>query len=340
MKITNNDISDDANIEDIKLNTIHTKGKVSNSATTASVSNHSNTIVLRDNDGATKLASIFFTGANYLHKNIASSLLKNIFLYFTNKERHHYAVFRNLNDCGDAMNLSLDIGQNNSHGNFNIRTINNGLKTNNFCIKNNFIGINNKNPQHTLDVSGNVYISNNLNAYGTITTSLNKGIVGVTSAGVLINKLIETTDLSDNIITSSKLDTNLNLQGFPTCNTNSLNPNSIVNVNFLMDLISSFPNSSTITHIYDNTQFIYFNFSTYVLECSIDVHLPTYKGDGYNVTFINKSGSDILFISTEQLFNILYSPNGDLEIVVPNNCQIRLTYVRTLTSNSWCFTLN
>lgn len=340
MKITNNDISDHAHIEDSKLNTIQTKGKVSNSATTACVSSHPNTIVLRDNDGATKIASIFYNGANYLHRTISSSLLKNVFTYFTTKDRKDYAVFRNLNDCHDSMNLSLDIGQNNQHGNFNIRTIDGNKKTTNFCIKNNNIGINNKNPLHTLDVSGNVFISNNIDISGNIITSLNQGVVGVTNAGVLINKNIETVDLTDNCVTTSKLASNIELQGLPTCNTTEYNPKSIVNVNFLMNLISSISNANTIIHIYDNTQSIFFNYNTYVLECDIEVHLPTYKSDGFNVTFINKSNVEISIASSEKLFNMLYAPNGEYEINVPNNCQIHLTYVRTLLNNSWSFILN
>jgi hypothetical protein len=359
MKITNRDISEHANIEDTKLNTIKTKGKVSNCATTATVHSHPNTIVLRDNDGASRLTSVVFTGANYLHKHVNSSLLTNGFIYLTNKHHTNYAMLRNItencikdssnnvNDCckdddsvvvdPDVMNLSLDIGQNNLSGNFNIRTIQNDLITNNFCIKNNNIGINTDNPVYKLDISGNVRVSTNLKIDGTLQMELNKGIIASNEIGELYSKIIETSDLSDNLITTPKLDTNLHFTGYPTCNTNPFDPLSIVNVDLLMTLFNSI---TSITHIYSKSQAINFDYARYVIECEMTINLPTFKKDGSITTFINKSNTNINFISTEPMYNILYSPNGMFEFFVPNHRQINLTYIKSLNGNSWMFNLN
>ena len=358
MKITNRDISEHANIEDTKLNTIKTKGKVSNCATTATVHSHPNTIVLRDNDGASRLTSVVFTGANYLHKHVNSSLLTNGFIYLTNKHHTNYAMFRNINqycikdatagnDCckddedaapePDVINLSLDIGQNNPNGNFNIRTIVSDTITNNFCIKNNNIGINTDNPLYTLDVSGGLHVSNGLKLDGTLQLDLKKGIVATNEIGELYSKVIETSDLSDNLITTPKLGPDLQFTGFPTCNTNPFDPTSIVNVELLMTLFNSI---TSICHIYTKTQEINFDYARYVIECEMSINLPTSKKDGSIMTFINKSNANVIFKTIEPMYNILYSPNGMFEFFVPNHRQIHMTYIKSLNGNSWMFILN
>jgi hypothetical protein len=178
--ITNNDIDDNANIADTKLSTIRTKKKVANSATTATSSNKPNTIVLRDCDGAARLSSIILKSADYTNGCIDSSLLTNGYMYLTNKDYHDYALFRNIGLC-DNLQLSLDIGQNNTNGNFSIRTIQSNTPTTNISVRNNKVGINTDNPLETLDVSGNLRIRGSITGFPTCNTdpSNDKSIVNV-----------------------------------------------------------------------------------------------------------------------------------------------------------------
>ena len=176
----------------------------------ATTHNRPNTIVLRDNDGASRLSSIILNGADYLHRHVNSSLLTNGLLYLTNKHYREYAILRNVDE--DHLSLSLDIGQNNADGNFSIRTMQPNITTN-VCIKNNKIGINHNEPVEMLDVSGNGIFSGSLTVGDTLTvgsaltvgstikTSINEGVVFSSTTGELYSRKVNTVDISNSSIT-------------------------------------------------------------------------------------------------------------------------------------------
>jgi len=131
--------------------------KIPNSATSATSSSIPNTIVLRDSDSSTRLSSIILKGADFIKSSVAAELLTKGFIYFKNHHANHqYALMRNLEEGECALNLSLDFGQNNLDGNFNIRT----EQVTNLSVRNNKIGINTSDPQSTLDVNGSVRVRN------------------------------------------------------------------------------------------------------------------------------------------------------------------------------------
>jgi hypothetical protein len=130
--------------------------KIPNSATSATSNSIPNTIMLRDSDSSTRLSSIILRGADFVKSSVAAELLTKGFIYFASHTNNQYALLRNLDNGPGELNLSLDFGQNNSDGNFNIRT----EQTTNFAVKNNQIGINTANPQSTLDVNGSIRIRN------------------------------------------------------------------------------------------------------------------------------------------------------------------------------------
>lgn len=131
-----------------------TTRKVPNSATSATSNSVPNTIMLRDSDSSTRLSSIILRGADFIKSSVAAELLSRGFIYFASQTNNQYALFRNLDNGQGELNLSLDFGQNNSDGNFNIRT----EGTTNFSVKNNKVGINTPNPQSTLDINGSIRI--------------------------------------------------------------------------------------------------------------------------------------------------------------------------------------
>jgi hypothetical protein len=133
-----------------------TTRKIPNSATSATSNSIPNTIMLRDSDSSTRLSSIILKGADFIKSSVAAELLTKGYIYFTNHENHQYALMRNLEEGECALNLSLDFGQNNLDGNFNIRT----QQVTNLSVRNNKIGINTSDPQSTLDVNGSVRIRN------------------------------------------------------------------------------------------------------------------------------------------------------------------------------------
>jgi hypothetical protein len=131
-----------------------TTRKIPNSSTSATSNSVPNTIMLRDSDSSTRLSSIILRGADFVKSSVAAELLTKGFIYFASKTNDQYAILRNLDNGPGELNLSLDFGQNNSDGNFNIRT----QGTTNLSIKNNRVGINMSNPQSTLDVNGSIRI--------------------------------------------------------------------------------------------------------------------------------------------------------------------------------------
>ena len=131
-----------------------TTRKIPNSYTSATSNSVPNSIVLRDSDSSTRLSSIILRGADFVKSSVAAELLTKGFIYFASKTNDQYALLRNLDNGPGELNLSLDFGQNNSDGNFNIRT----QETTNFAVKNNRVGINMANPQSTLDVNGSIRI--------------------------------------------------------------------------------------------------------------------------------------------------------------------------------------
>lgn len=127
--------------------------KIPNSATSATSNSIPNTIVLRDSDSSTRLSSIILKGADFIKSSVASELLTKGFIYFTShRGNNQYALLRNLDTSECELNLSLDFGQNNADGNFNIRT----EQVTNLSVRNNFVGINTSNPQTTLDINGTI----------------------------------------------------------------------------------------------------------------------------------------------------------------------------------------
>lgn len=130
----------------------HNNHKIPNSDTTATSNSSPNTIMMRDSDCATRLSSIMLKGADYIKSNIPSEFLTKGFLYFSNHDNHHYSILRNTETDDCLLNLSLEFGQNNEHGNFSILT----EQVSNFTVRNNMVGINNANPQYTLDVDGSI----------------------------------------------------------------------------------------------------------------------------------------------------------------------------------------
>ena len=128
--------------------------KIPNSSTSATSNSIPNTIMLRDSDSSTRLSSIILRGADFVKSCVAAELLTKGFIYFASKTNDQYAILRNLDNGPGELNLSLDFGENNSEGNFNIRT----QGTTNLSVKNNRVGINTANPQSTLDVNGSIRI--------------------------------------------------------------------------------------------------------------------------------------------------------------------------------------
>jgi hypothetical protein len=126
--------------------------KIPNSDTSATSHSSPNTIMMRDSDCATRLSSIMLKGADYIKSNISSEFLTKGFLYFSNRDNNHYAILRNTESDDCLLNLSLEFGQNNEHGNFSILT----EQATNFTVRNNMVGINNADPQYTLDVDGSI----------------------------------------------------------------------------------------------------------------------------------------------------------------------------------------
>ena len=138
----------------------NTTRKIPNSSTSATSNSVPNTIMLRDSDSSTRLSSIILRGADFIKSSVAAELLSKGFIYFASQTNNQYALFRNLDNGPGELNLSLDFGQNNSDGNFNIRT----EGTTNLSVKNNRVGINTPNPQSTLDVNGSIRIRDFQNA--------------------------------------------------------------------------------------------------------------------------------------------------------------------------------
>jgi hypothetical protein len=317
--------------------------------------NRPNTIVLRDNDGASRLSSIILSGADYLNKHVNSSLLTNGFLYLTNnKYCNEYAILRNLEE--DHLNVSLDIGQNNANGNFSIRTIQPNNITTNVCIKNNKIGINNNNPAETLDVTGNGKFSGTLNVGSTIKTIISKGVVFSSTIGELYSGKIDTIDIADSSITSEKLGNNIQLPGTPTCNTDANVNLSIANVKYVNDLIDGVlqyisvhyligsggnGGGSVLQHISINNSSVFVNNGKYVIDYSIDnISLPTNMIEGFQLLFINKTNKTLVINSSDSLFNILYSPYGSTEFFFEHNRCIELIYIYNGDEKSWSFKVN
>jgi len=153
-----------------------TTRKIPNSSTSATTNNIPNTIMLRDSDSSTRLSSIILRGADFIKSTVAAELLSKGFIYFASQTNNQYALFRNLDNGPGELNLSLDFGQNNSDGNFNIRT----EGTNNFSVKNNRVGINTDNPQSTLDVNGSIRIRDLQNAGQIYSNEMGQLYVGTT----------------------------------------------------------------------------------------------------------------------------------------------------------------
>ena len=128
--------------------------KIPNSATSATSYNHPNTIMLRDLDGASRVSSLIMRGVDFVKECVPSSLLTRGYIYFSTHNKN-YALLRNAETDDDEIHLSLDFGQNNTGGNFSIRT----EQLTNFIVKNNRVGINQPNPVATLDVSGTLIVS-------------------------------------------------------------------------------------------------------------------------------------------------------------------------------------
>jgi len=130
----------------------HNNHKIPNSDTTATSNSSPNTIMMRDSDCATRLSSIMLKGADYIKSNIPSEFLTKGFLYFSNRDNKNYAILRNTETDDCLLDLSLEFGQNNERGNFSILT----EQVSNFTVRNNMVGINNADPQYTLDVDGSI----------------------------------------------------------------------------------------------------------------------------------------------------------------------------------------
>jgi hypothetical protein len=333
--ISNNDNCENEtnNIYDIKLDKYQTRGECYSAMSTI----RPNTIVLRDCDGATKLSSVFLNGANYLNANVPDELLTNAYLYLSNKNKSDYAILRNIGEPN--LSLSLDIGKNNLEGNFSIRTIENNIPTTNLTIKNNKIGINNSFPIESLDVNGNVLVSNNLIINGVIKTKLSEGVIFSNSNGDLFSGLINDSNIENYSITSNKLQDNISLSGIPTCESDETNLQSIANVQFVKSQIENkmIFLGYKIVHIITNDPIV-FDFYLGVVEIERDIELPENKEDGYKVNIINKCGNTILIKSTEQMFNAMYSPYGSNEFILVNHRQISLIFIHSDLGNSWLFT--
>ena len=154
----------------------NTTRKIPNSSTSATSNSVPNTIMLRDSDSSTRLSSIILRGADFIKSSVAAELLSKGFIYFASQTNNQYALFRNLDNGPGELNLSLDFGQNNSDGNFNIRT----EGTTNFSVKNNRVGINTPNPQSTLDVNGSIRIRDLQSAGQIYSNELGQLYVGTT----------------------------------------------------------------------------------------------------------------------------------------------------------------
>ena len=146
--------------------------KIPNNATSATSSSLPNTIVMRDSDSATRIASIILKGANFVKSLVSPALLTKGFLYFSNKDAHNYALLRNTESSDSPLNLSLEFGQNNANGNFMIKT----EQRTNIMVRNNRVGINTDAPHATLDVEGTVRISDLCNS-GPVFSNFDGGLI-------------------------------------------------------------------------------------------------------------------------------------------------------------------
>jgi hypothetical protein len=154
--------------------------KIPNSATTATSSNHPNTIMLRDSDGASRVSSLIMKGVDFLKECVSSSLLTKGYIYFSsNTHNKNYALLRNAEMNNNEIHLSLDFGQNNKCGNFSIRT----EQQTNFIVKNNRVGINQCNPVSTLDVSGTMIVSDTFISNGPIIANSTINISSLSQGG-------------------------------------------------------------------------------------------------------------------------------------------------------------
>lgn len=148
--------------------------KIPNNATSATSSSLPNTIVMRDSDSATRIASIILKGANFVKSLVSPALLTKGFLYFSNNNNHHYALLRNTESSDSPLNLSLEFGQNNANGNFMIKT----EQHTNIMVRNNRVGVNTDTPQATLDVGGTVRIGDLCNS-GPVFSNLEGGLINI-----------------------------------------------------------------------------------------------------------------------------------------------------------------
>ena len=174
----------------------NTTRKIPNNATSATSNSVPNTIMLRDSDSSTRLSSIILRGADFIKSSVAAELLSKGFIYFASQTNNQYALFRNLDNGLGELNLSLDFGQNNSDGNFNIRT----EGTTNFSVKNNRVGINTSNPQSTLDVNGSIRIRDLQNAGQIYSNELGQLYVGQPTEPTQPTLPYHITDPSANIL--------------------------------------------------------------------------------------------------------------------------------------------
>ena len=75
----------------------------------------------------------------------------------------------------------------------------------------------------------------------------------------------------------------------------------------------------------------------FVLEVVREIILPPQIYNGYSMTIINKCGESVAIVSTDNMFNAFYLPDGGLHFSLEPNRKIETTYYCTATSSSWVF---
>lgn len=145
---------------------------------------------------------------------------------------------------------------------------------------------------------------------------------------------VATLDISGTVISSGILTSNGPLIVNNTVQISSLSQGGLVYATSTGQLQTYKP---TPYHIVDASAAIPFTTNTiFVLEIPIDIDLPTNMYDGYTVSIINKSGESIV-ITSDNMFNVFYLPNGGSQFSLDEHRKIELTYCQTATNSSWVF---
>ena len=136
----------------------------------SSVYSTPNTIVQRNNLGATWLTGIIMKGVKFVTNNMDSRLTKQGFLYFYSGDTNKCAGLNNISEFDNDIHLSLDIGQKGNDGKFSIRNLNNNVCPHEaktlFTVMHGNVGINTEFPSCQFDVKGTGKFSEGLNICG------------------------------------------------------------------------------------------------------------------------------------------------------------------------------